>query len=59
MNSLFPTTPQPDVDPRSAARWGSLATKLKGATAELYQFIPKDLHNSMETYTQFGSLVRV
>jgi len=57
LNNLFPTTPQPNVDPRSATRWTSPDSKLKGATAELYQFIPKDLHDSMETYSQFGSLV--
>lgn len=58
-NGLFPTTPQPTVDPRSATRWTTPDAKLKGAMAELYQFIPKDLHSSMETYTRFGSLVSV
>jgi hypothetical protein len=56
-NNLFPTIPQPNVDPRGATRWSSPDAKLKGAMAELYLFIPKDLHQSMETYTRFGSLV--
>ncbi|KAG1729318.1 uncharacterized protein EDB91DRAFT_1253063 [Suillus paluster] len=41
-----------------ATRWTSPDAKLKGAMAELYLFIPKDLHHSMETYTRFGSLFR-
>ncbi|KAG2128383.1 hypothetical protein BD769DRAFT_1667489 [Suillus cothurnatus] len=57
-NNLFPTIPQPNVDPRGATRWSSPDAKLKGAMAELYLFIPKDLHQSMETYTRFGSLFR-
>ncbi|KAG1730466.1 hypothetical protein EDB19DRAFT_1832029 [Suillus lakei] len=55
-NGLFPTTPQLDVDPCRTTRWTSPEAKLKGAMAELYLFIPKDLHHSMETYPQFASL---
>ncbi|KAG2085341.1 uncharacterized protein F5147DRAFT_841764 [Suillus discolor] len=59
INGLFPTSPQPaNVDPRAATRWSSPDAKLKGAMAELYQIIPKDLHTSMETYPRFGSLFR-
>ncbi|KAG1901039.1 uncharacterized protein F5891DRAFT_1188161 [Suillus fuscotomentosus] len=36
MNGLFPTTPQPNVDPRSNTCWSSPDAKLKGAMAELY-----------------------
>lgn len=57
MNGLFPTTPQPNVDPRSNTRWSSPDAKLKGAMAELYLCVPKTLHKAMETYTQFGPLV--
>ncbi|KAG2057488.1 hypothetical protein BDR06DRAFT_1005117 [Suillus hirtellus] len=56
MNGLFPTTPQPNVDPRSNTRWSSPDAKLKGAMAELYLCMPKTLHKAMETYTQFRLL---
>ncbi|KAG1782922.1 hypothetical protein EV702DRAFT_1223292 [Suillus placidus] len=58
MSGLFPTTPQPNTDPRSDTRWSSPEAKLNGAMAELYQCIPKALHKSMETYPQFGSVFR-
>ncbi|KAG2099440.1 hypothetical protein BD769DRAFT_1677265 [Suillus cothurnatus] len=57
-NGLFPTTPQPGINSRSATCWTSPKEKLKGAMAELYLFIPKDLHHSMETYSRFSSLFR-
>ncbi|KAG1871857.1 hypothetical protein DFJ58DRAFT_837162 [Suillus subalutaceus] len=58
MNGFFPTTPQPNIDPRSDTRWASPKAKLNGAMAELYHCVPKSLHKSMETYSQFGSLFR-
>ncbi|KAG1882565.1 hypothetical protein F4604DRAFT_1921129 [Suillus subluteus] len=58
MSGLFPTKPQPDVDPCSDTRWSSPEAKLNDAMAELYQCIPKALHKSMETYPQFGSVFR-
>ncbi|KAG0708023.1 hypothetical protein DFH29DRAFT_994647 [Suillus ampliporus] len=57
-NGLFPTMPQLDVNPRSTTRWTFPEAKLKGAMAELYLFIPKDLHHPMETYSRFASLFR-
>jgi len=57
ISGLFPTTPQPDVDPRSDTRWTSPNAKLNGAMAELYQCLPQSLHKAMETYSQFGPLV--
>ncbi|KAG1796453.1 uncharacterized protein HD556DRAFT_1441752 [Suillus plorans] len=36
MSGLFPTKPQPDIDPRSDTRWSSPEAKLNGAMAELY-----------------------
>ncbi|KAG1771111.1 hypothetical protein EV702DRAFT_1202138 [Suillus placidus] len=54
MSGLFPTIPQPNIDPHSDTRWSSPEAKLNGAMAELYQCIPKALHKSMETYPQFG-----
>ncbi|KAG2133603.1 uncharacterized protein EDB93DRAFT_1254814 [Suillus bovinus] len=58
MSGLFPTKPQPDIDPRSDTCWSSPEAKLNGAMAELYQCIPKALHKPMETYPQFGSAFR-
>ncbi|KAG2137042.1 hypothetical protein DEU56DRAFT_912812 [Suillus clintonianus] len=58
MNGLFPTTPQPNIDPRSDTRWTSPEAKLNGAMAELYHCVPKSLHKAMENYSQFGSLFR-
>ncbi|KAG2036473.1 hypothetical protein BDR03DRAFT_1011632 [Suillus americanus] len=58
MSGLFPTKPQPDIDPRSDTHWSSPEAKLNGAMAELYQCIPKALHKPMETYPQFGSVFR-
>ncbi|KAG2030067.1 hypothetical protein BDR03DRAFT_1017568 [Suillus americanus] len=48
--------PQPGIYSCSATHWTSPKEKLKGAMAELYLFIPKDLHQSMETYSWFSSL---
>ncbi|KAG2140570.1 hypothetical protein DEU56DRAFT_911640 [Suillus clintonianus] len=53
---VFPTTPQPNVDPHSPTRWASPEARLSGTMAELYQCMPKDLHKSMERYTAFDSL---
>ncbi|KAG2753586.1 hypothetical protein P692DRAFT_20722457 [Suillus brevipes Sb2] len=55
---VFPTTPQPDIDPRSSTCWASPEAKLNGSMAELYQCVSKDLHGSMEKYTAFDSLFR-
>ncbi|KIK43162.1 hypothetical protein CY34DRAFT_82254 [Suillus luteus UH-Slu-Lm8-n1] len=55
---VFPTTPQPDNDPRNPTRWASPEAKLNGAMAELYQCVSKDLHKSMEKYSSFDSLFR-
>ncbi|KAG1802205.1 uncharacterized protein HD556DRAFT_1533646 [Suillus plorans] len=38
MNGLFPTTSQPNIDPRSDTCWASPEAKLNGAMAELYHF---------------------
>jgi hypothetical protein len=56
---VFPTTPQPDIDPCSPTRWASPEAKLNGSMAELYQCVSMDLHGSMEKYTAFDSLVCV
>ncbi|KAG2359942.1 hypothetical protein BDR07DRAFT_1487593 [Suillus spraguei] len=47
VNGLFLTMPQPGVVPHSATRWTSPEAKLKGAMAELYLIIPKDLHHTL------------
>jgi hypothetical protein len=54
---VFPTTPQPDIDPHSPTHWASPEAKLNGSMAELYKCMSKDLHGSMEKYSVFDSLV--
>jgi hypothetical protein len=56
-DNLFPTTPKPNVDPRSSARWSSPESMADGTIAELYEAVPQELHEKMETYNGFGSLV--
>ncbi|KAI5981971.1 hypothetical protein EDD15DRAFT_2367786 [Pisolithus albus] len=53
---VFPTTFKPNVDPRSPSRWSSPEAKIEGMVAELYNLIPKSLHESMEQYPRFGSV---
>ncbi|KIJ11285.1 hypothetical protein PAXINDRAFT_15821 [Paxillus involutus ATCC 200175] len=55
-NNLFPTTPKPDVDPHSPARWSSPESMADGTIAELYEAVPQELHEKMEIYKGFGSL---
>ncbi|KAI6138030.1 hypothetical protein BKA82DRAFT_4367869 [Pisolithus tinctorius] len=56
IQSLFPAAPNPNTDRHDPARWKSQDGKLKGALTELYEMIPADLHESMVTYKQFGSV---
>ncbi|KAH0826713.1 hypothetical protein J3R83DRAFT_5110 [Lanmaoa asiatica] len=57
IDSLFPIGPIPPiVDPRSAARWDSNDSRVSGAQAELYAMVPQDMHETMATYKQFGSV---
>ncbi|KIN93939.1 hypothetical protein M404DRAFT_35577 [Pisolithus tinctorius Marx 270] len=56
IQSLFPAAPNPNTDRHDPARWKSQDGKLKGALTELYEMIPTDLHESMVTYKQFGSM---
>ncbi|KAG2057806.1 hypothetical protein BDR06DRAFT_969144 [Suillus hirtellus] len=46
----------PDDDPHNPIHWASPEVKLNGAMAELYKYVSKDLHKSMEKYTAFDSL---
>ncbi|KIO05038.1 hypothetical protein M404DRAFT_25652 [Pisolithus tinctorius Marx 270] len=56
IQSLFPAAPNPNTDRHDPAWWKSQDGKLKGALTELYEMIPADLHESMVTYKQFGSV---
>ncbi|KAG2123499.1 hypothetical protein BD769DRAFT_1389131 [Suillus cothurnatus] len=58
MNGLFPTTPQPNVSPRSDTRWASPEAKLNGAMAELYHCVPKSLCTQVITQSD-GNLLTV
>ncbi|KAI5989829.1 hypothetical protein F5J12DRAFT_786628 [Pisolithus orientalis] len=53
---LFPAAPNPNTDQCNPAWWKSQDGKLKGTLTELYEMIPADLHESMVTYKQFGSM---
>ncbi|KAI5989533.1 hypothetical protein EDD15DRAFT_2198490 [Pisolithus albus] len=55
-DGVFPTTFNPNVDPRSPSRWNSAEAKVEGMTAELYSVIPESLHESMEQNKRFGSV---
>ncbi|KIJ14121.1 hypothetical protein PAXINDRAFT_13035 [Paxillus involutus ATCC 200175] len=57
-DNLFPTTPKPDIDPRSPARWSSPESMADGTIAELYEAVPQELHEKMKIYKGFGSLFR-
>ncbi|KAI6002406.1 hypothetical protein F5J12DRAFT_894173 [Pisolithus orientalis] len=57
-DGLFPLTPKLDVDPHSPTHWTSPKAKLDGAVAELYSVVPSSLHKHMETYKQFGSIIK-
>ncbi|KAI5998413.1 hypothetical protein F5J12DRAFT_784984 [Pisolithus orientalis] len=56
IQSLFPAALNPNTDRHDPAQWKSQDGKLKGALTELYEMIPADLHESMVTYKQFGSV---
>ncbi|KIO12123.1 hypothetical protein M404DRAFT_42499, partial [Pisolithus tinctorius Marx 270] len=56
IQSLFPAALNPNADRRDPAWWKSQDGKLKGTLTELYEMIPVDLHESMVTYKQFGSV---
>ncbi|KAI5993144.1 hypothetical protein F5J12DRAFT_786020 [Pisolithus orientalis] len=57
IQSLFPAALNPNTDQHDPAWWKSQDGKLKGTLTELYKMIPADLHESMVTYKQFGSVV--
>ena len=50
---------RPDMDPMSKARFKDGIAMLKGTVAELYDFVPKDLHPLMEGHSLFMSTVSV
>ncbi|KIO00033.1 hypothetical protein M404DRAFT_153694 [Pisolithus tinctorius Marx 270] len=57
-DGLFPPMPKLDVDLHSPTCWTSPKAKLDGAVAELYSIVPSSLHKHMETYKQFGSIIK-
>lgn len=59
IDGLFPAGPMPTMNPRSPARWASNESRANGALAELYAMVPQDMHETMATYKQFGSVVRI
>ena len=49
--------PQPDVDSTDPGRYQSDLSKIQGVTAELYEMLPEDMHDELQSSTHFQSLV--
>jgi hypothetical protein len=49
--------PRPKVDSTNSSRYQSDLSKIQGVTAELYEVLPKDMHDELQSSTQFQSLV--
>ena len=50
-------SPQPNVDSTYPGRYQSDLSKIQGVTAELYEVLPKDMHDKLQSSTNFQSLV--
>ena len=50
---------RPDIDPLSEDRFSDNVTMLAGTVAELYDFIPANLHNIMENHSHFMTIASV
>ena len=51
--------PQPKVDSTDPHRYQSDLSKIQGVTAELYEILPKEMHENLELSTNFQTLVSV
>jgi hypothetical protein len=49
--------PQPNVDSTDPGRYQSDLSKIQGVTAELYEMLPEDMHDELQSSTHFQSLV--
>ncbi|KIK25417.1 hypothetical protein PISMIDRAFT_96900, partial [Pisolithus microcarpus 441] len=54
---VFPMTFKPNVNPCSPSCWSLPKAKIEGMATELYNFIPKSLHESVEQYPHFGIVI--
>jgi hypothetical protein len=48
---------RPNVDSTNSGRYQSDLSKIQGVTAELYEILPEDMHDELQSSTQFQSLV--
>jgi hypothetical protein len=50
--------PRLNVDSTDSGRYVSDLSKIQGVTAELYEVLPEDMHDKLQSSTNFQSLVR-
>jgi hypothetical protein len=50
-------SPRPNVDSTYPGRYQSDLSKIQGVTAELYEVLPEDMHDELQSSTNFQSLV--
>ena len=50
--------PWPKVDSTDRGRYQSDLSKIEGVTAELYEMLPEDMHDELQSSTHFQTLVR-
>jgi len=49
--------PRPKVDSTNPGRYQSDLSKIQGVTAELYEMLPEDMHDELQSSTHFQSQV--
>lgn len=49
--------PRPNMDSTNPNRYQSDLSKTQGITAELYETLPEDMHDELQSSTHFQSLV--
>ena len=49
--------PRPNIDSTYSGRYQSDLSKIEGVTAELYEVLPEDLHEELQSSTNFQTLV--
>ena len=50
-------SPHPNVDSTDSGRYQSNLSKIQGVTAELYEVLPEDMHDELQSSTGFQSLI--
>ena len=57
VNKTALLSPRPNVDSTDSGRYQSDLSKIQGVTAELYEVLPEDMHDELQSSTGFQSLV--